>query len=164
MQIRFTFDDSLSPAIQRAVAAAHDFTPAMEEISDLMEGEIRLRFRDEKDPEGKQWKPSARAIADGGRTLTDTRALLASMARDQGGVGHDQFSAWAGTNVIYAAIHQFGGKIRAKNAPALSTPFGPRASVTMPQRSFLGFGAVERAEIPEILADHLRTAFAGGGA
>lgn len=83
-----------------------------------------------------------------------------------GSAGYDALSAWIGTNLIYAAIHQRGGKIRAipKSAGgkgALKTPFGPRGAVSMPARPFLGFGEVDLREIPEILAEHLRAAFEG---
>ena len=72
--------------------------------------------------------------------------------------------------MIYALIHQDGGTIRGRTRPdrttaPLRTPFGPRGSVTMPARPFLGFSDENRATIGDILGDHLRAAgFAGGQA
>ncbi|MFQ3664674.1 MAG: phage virion morphogenesis protein [Sphingomonadaceae bacterium] len=155
MQIRFTLQDqSLGRAIDRALAAAKDFSPAMAEIAQLLEAEIRQRFEDGQGPDGEPWKTSKRAREEGGKTLVDTAALLSSIASRS-----DATSAEAGTNLVYAAIHQFGGTIRPKRKRALATPFGPLAAVEMPARPFLGFGDAERAEIPRILADHLRDAF-----
>ena len=160
MDIVFTFDDELLPAIERALLALADFTPAMEAISERMETHVLDRFNSGEAPDGTPWKPSQRALEDGGKTLIDTRALLNSITRD-----HDSFSAVVGTNIHYAAIHQAGGTIRPRTdggKKALNTPFGPRASVTMPARPFLGFGTDDARDINDIIANHLRNAFAGG--
>ena len=169
MEIRFTFDDQLSPAIERALAACHDFTPAMDAIGRLMETEVQGRFEASHGPDGQPWKPSQRMIEQGGKTLIDTRHLISSITRD-----HDATSAVVGTNVIYAAIHQMGGRINAipkskggkgylwiKGKTRANGKRLTVGSVTMPARPFLGFGETELREIPEIIGDHLRSAFAG---
>jgi phage virion morphogenesis protein len=55
---------------------------------------------------------------------------------------------WVGSNKVYAAIHQFGGKIVPKNAKALQFKLGNHfvrvQSVTIPARPYLGFGEAER--------------------
>lgn len=158
MEIRFqVMSDTLSAGLQRAVAASVDFSPAMEAIADLMELSARRRFETQSDPEGKRWLPSKRAREEGGQTLVLSGNLLSSLQRF-----FDSLSAEAGTNVVYAGIHQNGGRIVAKTAKALRTPYGPRRAVTMPRRSFLGFSKIDQVMIEDILADHLRTAFAGG--
>jgi phage virion morphogenesis protein len=159
MEIRFEISDDLTPALARAVEAATDFTPAMRAIAGLMEKETRQRFEDSRAPSGAPWLPSQRAIDDGGKTLIDTGALLNSIAS-----AFTATEAVAGTNVIYAAIHQFGGTIRPRTRRALRTPFGPRGSVRMPARPFLGFGAAEQEDIPAILRAHLAAAFDGSAA
>lgn len=157
MQIVFEItSDTLGPAIARALRAAQDFTPAMAEIVSVLETGVRRRFETGEDPQGKPWVPSQRAIEKGGRTLVDTGALLRSITS-----ASDAFSAVVGTNVVYAAIHQFGGTIRPKTKKALNTPDGPRRAVNMPARPFLGFGPYETQEIEEILGRHLRDAFEG---
>ena len=66
-----------------------------------------------------------------------------------------------GTNVIYAAIHQLGGVIKAKTAKGLIfTPVGENApvivkSVTMPARPYLGVSAGDEEGIIEICRDWL---------
>jgi phage virion morphogenesis protein len=157
MEIRFEIaSDTLSAGIARALAASQDFTPAMAEVVRVLETGVRERFETGRDPQGKPWTPSQRAIAQGGRTLDDTGALLSSMAS-----ASDSTSAVVGTNLVYAAIHQAGGTIRPKRGRALNTPFGPRGAVRMPARPFLGFGAYETEEIEEILGRHLRDALEG---
>ena len=169
MEIRFTFDDQLSPAIERALAACHDFTPAMDAVADVMRQGVLRRFEAGEAPDGTPWKPSQRVVERGGETLIDTRRLISSITRD-----HDATSAVVGTNVVYAAIHQLGGTIRAipkskggkgylwvKGKTRANGKRLTVASVNMPARPFLGFGDTELREIPEIIGDHLRAAFAG---
>lgn len=169
MEIRFQITrDELSAGINRALAASEDFTPAMREIAGMMEFAVRERFERGEDPSGKPWQPSQRALEQGGKTLSDTAALLSSVASDS-----DRFSAVVGTNLIYAAIHQFGGEqqvpahqrtvtsVFGRKLPAPATQSVRAHSRTMPARPFLGFGPYETEEIETILGDHLRRAFEG---
>lgn len=73
------------------------------------------------------------------------------------------FSATIGTNVAYAAIHEFGGEIRPRNAKALSFQIGDTwvrtQKVTMPKRPYLGPGLEEvfnRGEAQRIMDDTTR--------
>ena len=65
----------------------------------------------------------------------------------------DSQSVLVGTNVKYAAIHQFGGTIRPKKGKALA--FGGRfvQSVTIPARPYLGISEQDNKEIREIIKD-----------
>ncbi|MFN7400563.1 MAG: phage virion morphogenesis protein [Sandaracinobacter sp.] len=154
MEIRFTITkDELTAGINRALAASSDFSDPMRAIASMLENGVRERFEDGEDPQGKPWVPSQRAREQGGRTLVDTAALLSSIAS-----ASDAFSAVVGTNLVYAAIHQFGGQIRGRQSRSSQNVPKPRA---MPARPFLGFGPYEVGEIETILGDHLRRAFGG---
>ena len=61
------------------------------------------RYKQEKDPEGKKWKSSIRAEAEGGKTLTDTARLRNSIRAKSDASGFT-----VGTNTIYASTHQLG--------------------------------------------------------
>jgi phage gpG-like protein len=76
-------------------------------------------FRTGRDPYGRQWKPSARSIAEGGQPLRSSGRLLQSFSSQPNGTGFV-----IGTNVKYAAIHQYGGIIRAKNGKYLKFRVG----------------------------------------
>ena len=99
------------------------------------------RFRLEKDPEGKKWKPSIRAREEGGKTLTETAKLKTSIRSTASAGG------WAvGTNDIRAATHQFGDErtIRARKGPVLRFKVNgvwistKQVHVRIPARPFLG--------------------------
>jgi phage virion morphogenesis protein len=155
----FTFTDTLTAKLEAGVRASVDFSPVMAAIADKMRSNAVLNFEAESGPDGVRWKPSQRAIEDGGLTLTDSGQLRQSIV-----AANDATSAIAGTNLVYAAIHQFGGRIAARPGSALRTPVGPRRSVTMPARPFLGFGDEDIAEFGQMLEDHLDRAMSGGRA
>jgi phage virion morphogenesis protein len=155
--LAFTFTDTLTARLEAGVRASVDFTPVMAAIADKMRSNAVLNFEAESGPDSVRWKPSQRAIEDGGLTLTDSGQLRQSIT-----AASDATSAIAGTNLIYARIHQEGGVIAARPGSALRTPAGPRRSVTMPARPFLGFGEDDLAEIGQMLEDHLDRAINGG--
>jgi len=93
-------------------------------IGQALDLDTAERFEEERAPDGTRWQASQRAIEDGGKTMTDTAILLSSFHED---VTADQLKY--GSNEVYAAIHQFGGKT------------GRRHSVTMPKRELIGITA-----------------------
>lgn len=138
------------PELDAARDRAADLSPAMAAIVSLMLSETELRFETETAPDGSKWTPSKRALDTGTRTLRDSGAL---QDRIDGRNGPD-WAEW-GSDRIYANVHNSGGVIAARNAGALNTPFGPRKSVTMPRRQFIGFSDDDTIEIEAILIDHL---------
>ncbi len=127
-------------------------TELMDEIGAYGELSTRERFEDGKGPDGTAWKPSARATQAGGQTLVDRARLLSSLTHNASAKGVE----W-GTNVVYAGIHQFGGKIKAKTAKGLAFRVGGKfvrvKSVTMPARPYLGVSTADAGEIEAIVSD-----------
>lgn len=116
-------------------AAAH------EAIGARLLTSAQLRFRDEAGPGGEKWKPSKRAIAQGGKTLTDTARLRRSLTMR---ASAEQVEV--GSNAIYAGIHNFGGKT------------GRGHKVVLPARPFLGISDDDEQDIREIVNDALEEA------
>lgn len=100
------------------------------------------RFEDQRGPDGREWQPSQRAEKENGQTLVDQGHLRIITHRP----GDSQVEV--GSNLIYAAIHQFGGEA------------GRNLAVTLPARPFLGIDAADEREIGDIVTDHLREAMA----
>lgn len=156
-QIEVT-DASLLAALRALSGAIADPSPIMRDIAALGESTTRLRFRTQTGPDGKPWKPSLRAQITGGRTLTQDGHLAASISARSG----RDWAEW-GANRIYAAIHQFGGIIRAKNAKALRFAlagggFATVQSVKIPARPFLGLSTDDVTDIVEIIQRRLAAA------
>lgn len=90
-------------------AAAADMGPLLEDWGGILEASTRDRFDRGRGPGGVPWKPSRRAVAQGGKTLVDKGNLERSLRYEvQGGhrllVGVDGNSESAKN----AASHQFG--------------------------------------------------------
>lgn len=140
---------------------AGDLSPAMEEIGAYGETATRLRFERGEGPGGAPWPPSLRARREGGQTLVLTSRLRDSIVYL---AGRDQ-AEW-GTNVIYAAIHQGGGTVRAKSAAGLRFRIGDQwvtvQAVEIPARPFLGIDRRDEESIGGILARHLAQAVPPG--
>lgn len=109
--------------------------PLMDNLGRIVVSDTLLNFRAQSAPDGTPWEPTAR----GGQILRDTGRLRNSIAYETEGSD----TVYIGTNLIYAAIHQFGGTIEAKNAPYLKFMVGgqfvQKRSVDIPARPFIGF-------------------------
>lgn len=152
-------------ALARLRDAGAKLRPLMQVIAQDLESSTRLRFQDGRDPSGKPWLPLSAATrfsrarkAAGGRVYTAsrrrttaafTRAYLGNMQPllDTGRLRNSITSRYGGdyaevgTNVVYAPIHQFGGKAG--------------RGVNIPARPFIGMSADDRALVVERLRQHI---------
>jgi phage virion morphogenesis protein len=152
-------DEALAE-LGRAVNALDHPRDMFDEIGMALVVSTQRRFEDEKEPGGNPWPKSIRALATGGKTLTDTARLSGSMTHEASDSG-----VAVGTNVIYAAIHQFGGVIKPVNAPKLAFRVLGELKfvdqVTIPARPFLGIDDDDETEILAIAGDWLAQATGG---
>lgn len=127
-----------------------DFTGMHKEIGEALVSSVQDRFRSGMGPDGKRWPKSARAKAEGGKTLVDTRDLKGSVTYRAGPAGVE-----VGTNKIYGAIHQYGGTIVPKRRKLLRFAIADKVifakKVEIPARPFLGISVEDQAEIAEIV-------------
>lgn len=128
--------------------------PLMDQIGNYLANETRLRFETGRGPSGAQWTPSIRAAAGAGKTLVERGHLRDSITHS---AGHDRVEV--GSNVVYAAIHQFGGRISAKAGGRLifqvGGAFAQKASVEIPARPYLGLSQGDEAEIGALVEEYL---------
>lgn len=154
-------DAQLLAGLRSLIALGRDAGPVMADIAALGENSTRQRFRTESGPDGQKWKPSLRARITGGRTLTKDGHLSGTIS---GRHGRD-FAEW-GVNRIYAAIHQFGGEIRAKGGSLrfrlANGGFATVQKVTMPARPFLGISDDDRDDILDIIQARIQARTQGG--
>ncbi|MBX9881265.1 MAG: phage virion morphogenesis protein [Sphingomonas sp.] len=163
LEFDISVDDQLGPALARAVEAAIDLTPAMGDIAGELEKEAARSFEFERSPIGVPWKPSRRAIEEGGQTLSKSGDLLGSLEANWGKDFAEAGPETSGGAGRYAAIHQFGGTIRPRQAKALRVGKRFFASVKIPARPYLGWNdTLERYAI-DTLIEHIARAFRAGG-
>ena len=150
-------------ALARLHASGARPRPVLAQIGRYLQASTQDRFRRETGPEGP-WPPSIRAREKGGQTLPATARLRRSIvwaANDREVV--------VGTNVRYAATHQYGADIEAQNAPRLRFRLpgvgwvSPRR-VRIPARPFLGLDDHDEGAIERIVGRYLGAAVQGAPA
>lgn len=138
-------DARLKAAFARLIAAlpiGGDMTPVMKDLGRALKTGTQLRFREQRSPEGAPWQPSLRAIAEGGQTLRLTGRLRNSIT-----FGATKDSVEIGTNVVYAAIHQFSGAA------------GRGGKSKIPARPYLGASEADKIELLRIVNDYIARAW-----
>jgi len=118
--------------------------------NDMKNEVVKTRFGESKDPEGKAWPMSIRAAATGGKTLIDKGILRKSIHQFSNMTG-----AIVGTNIRYAAIHNFGGTIK-RRAKKKDGSIGKTYTIKMPKRQFIGFTEEMRLRYREMLIRYLQ--------
>lgn len=108
----------------------------------------QMRFRTMRGPDGNAWSKSRRAQEEGGQTLSLTRRLRNSITYRA-----TPTSVEVGTNVVYAAIHQFGGVIRAKKGPFLAIPVTPQARAAGSPRNMTGLAVAQTLKGQFVMLD-----------
>jgi len=128
-----------------------------EALGEAMRTSTLTRFKLSKSPSGKRWATSIRAQQEGGKTLIKTAVLRNSIQAESDASGFA-----VGTNVKYAATHQYGDKgrtIMASRAKALKFKIGDRwvskkkVRITIPARPFLGLSDDDMQEIKATVED-----------
>lgn len=120
MQIHITINDSgVRAELGKLAGRLDDLTPVMRNIGEIVRTSVERNFAAGGRP--VKWKPSKRVEKYGGQTLSDTGRLRRSFT-----VRAYKDRAEVGTNVSYAAIHQFGGIVSMG-----------KKSVRIPARPFL---------------------------
>lgn len=125
--------DSAISGFERLAALGANPSHQLDLIGAALEDSTLERFETNIAPDGTPWKPSERATLQNGQTLVDSARLRDSIGYEVTG---DELSL--GTNVIYAAIHQGGGKA------------GRNKSVELPARPFLGVSDQDQLSIDDI--------------
>lgn len=171
-----TIDDAaLAGLLARVEAAGRAPSDLMRVIGAALEFQTARRFETETDPAGVSWPRSFAARQRGGQTLTDTARLRQSVVSRAGAD-----TASVGTNLVYAAIHNFGGTVhhpgrtitlyrslkamragdwrfRRKKAATFASDHRVGAyDQTMPRREFIGWSHQYDAVVQEAVRDWLR--------
>ena len=133
-----------------------------DEIGARLVTRAQIRFEKGVEPSGRRWPVSGRAERQGGQTLVDTARLKNSIDHRADDEGLE-----VGTNVAYAASHQFGAKIPARTIRPRTREalFFPGAAhpvrkvdhpgATIPARPFLGLEPNDPDWITRLIAERL---------
>lgn len=151
-------DEAVRRQFAYLVRVMDDTTPLMAAIGTGLVASTHRRFLAQVSPEGAGWAPvhpSYRPLKRNSRILTESGRLAGSI-NPQASKDH----VVVGTNVIYAAIHQFGGTIEPKSASHLVFRLASGVvlanSVTLPARPFLGISADDEEMIGDEVEDFVQ--------
>lgn len=162
--------DTLTPALQRLVDSLGERSSLMLNVSEIMLAAVQENFIQGGRP---AWLDTAR----GGQILRKSGRLFSSI---QSSSNNNQ--ALVGTNVVYAAIHNFGGEVKRKagttdtyhsvgkdgsfkkgfarrsKANFAMTHNRKASSFNMPQREFMHLTPNDENEIVDAINDYLHRA------
>lgn len=148
--IRVDVDQELLARLRQLADA--DIAAAMAAVGEALRTSTVERFDTGRDPDGRPWKTSIRAQQTGEKTLAISRGLVTSIQPESSAKGVEY-----GTNLKYAAIHQFGGTIRAKGDGLLKFKIGDqwisKREVKIPARPYLGINEDDMQEIVHIIEE-----------
>lgn len=169
--------DVVVNVLTRTEATLDNPSPMFKDMGEFLVPANQNRFKTSTAPDGSKWKANSEMtylnILGQGDTKKDgtlskkgvnrvtSKRILVGDGTLMNSV-HYQVSGdllLVGSNMIYAAIHQFGGTIKPKNKKALSWKVGGVSifakQVTIPQREWLGISISEEAELLNIAEDHI---------
>ncbi|WP_406586795.1 phage virion morphogenesis protein [Asaia lannensis] len=153
-------------ALTRIAAIGREPQPVLAAAALPLEDNVRNRIETGTDPKGVKWSdyaplnPLYAQDKTGPGILKESGELQRTIESSVSGR-----TIIIGSPLLYSTIHQFGGVIRAKNAPALFFVMGGkkflRQSVTIPARPYLGFSTQDREVLVTHLSEFFRKAVAG---
>lgn len=125
-----------------------NLTPVMDAVGQIIQSGTQQRFVDQQAPDGTPWAALSQVTLDrrrkagtGAQILRDTGRLMNSISYQVDG---DTVTVF--TNVVYAGMHQYGGK---------RTQF-PHLWGDIPARPFLGYSASDEEAVLEVLNGYLQ--------
>lgn len=145
VQVQVRGKTQISQALNKLIQNTNNVEPALAEIGECLLESTQQRFVDMQAPDGTPWEElSETTLSRKNRTdriLTESGTLADTLNYQ---ISNNELSL--GSNMEYAAMHQFGGT---------TSPFSAFPNQEIPARPFLGIAPFERAEILDILNHHI---------
>lgn len=161
-------DAAVLAALARLGGALNNPSAIHAQIAELLLRQTKVRFGKGVSPTGQSWAPKSlatieaqrRGEGNGKNKTSDVRPLFGPSKRLSSEITafHDRTAAGVGSNMIYAAVHQFGA---AKGAFGKTKRGSPIPWGGIPARPFLGLGEKDSDQIVNVLSDWLQQVVAG---
>lgn len=147
---------SVTASLHGLLNAIDKPAPLLAELGEYALRTTRDRFKSQTAPDGTAWNALAPWYQREKRRNKNRILTLNGYLRGQMAVQVNEKSVQVGSNLPYAAVHQFGATIRPVNAKMLYFSGHVAKSVTIPARPYLGLSDVDRNEIVERTQDWLQ--------
>jgi phage virion morphogenesis protein len=137
--------EDLERRLGQIAQRASNMRPAYQAIGNYLVGETQDRIKRETSPDGTRFQPLAAATVRRKAAKGKIRKILQEEGNLVGTIAAQVHGAGVaiGSNLPYAAIHQYGGKA------------GRGRKVTIPARPYLGVSEADEQEILGLIEDHL---------
>lgn len=165
IRVEFNQDD-LTPALQRLSGVLTNLTPVMQDLGEQLLFQTKRRFGEGRAPSGAPWAPKSPVTLEryGARrsNRVDTRPLFGPSGALNTTISTDSGTDWVevGSNMIYAAVMQFGA---AQGAFGKTARNGPIPWGNIPARPFIGLSVQDEAELVELVNDWMIRATQSSG-
>jgi len=148
-------------SLSRLAQAVESPQKALYGIGEWLRASSQARFTSQTAPDGTPWLPLQHWYKQGKSKNQDKVLTLNGYLRNTLTFQVEGDAVLVGSNLEYAAIHQFGGTIRPRVKKALAVGGGAVASVTIPARPYLGVSDDDADEIASLISDYLAGALDG---
>ncbi len=146
-------------SLQKLADALEDTKPVLMGVGELLRNSASDRFKTQTSPDGMPWEPLQHWYKDQKPKNKDKILTLNGYLQSYLAFQVEGDAVLVGSNLEYAAIHQFGGTIRPRDKKALAVGGGLVSSVTIPARPYLGVSNDDAEGIELLVSDYLSSAF-----
>lgn len=157
VNIEFNIQDALDALI--TIESSLDDTPGLfNHIGETLLDIHEARFNTQESPDGVPWQALSPWYKESKPKQTDKILTLDGNLRSTLHWQIEGNTLLFGTNLVYGAIHQFGGIIKPVSANALNVGGRPVKQVVIPARPWLGISAQDKLLLVDVVREHLRFA------
>lgn len=154
VNIEFNIQDALD-AMLHIEAAIDDMSGLFEHMGEVLLDIHEARFNAQESPDGIPWQALSPWYQESKPKQKDKILTLDGNLRSTLHWQIEGNTLLFGTNLIYGAIHQFGGTIKPVKGNALNVGGCPVKQVVIPARPWLGISAQDKLLLVDVVREHL---------
>ncbi|MFQ0994140.1 phage virion morphogenesis protein [Gilliamella sp. BG2] len=154
VNIEFNIQDALD-AMLHIEAAIDDTESLFSHMGEVLLDIHEARFTAQESPDGVPWKELSPWYKDSKPKQKDKILTLDGNLRSTLHWQIEGNTLLFGTNLIYGAIHHFGGTIKPVKGNALNVGGRPVKKVVIPARPWLGISAQDKLLLVDVVREHL---------
>ncbi|WP_218059261.1 phage virion morphogenesis protein [Gilliamella sp. GillExp13] len=154
VNIEFNIQDALD-AMLHIEAAIDDMSGLFEHMGEVLLDIHEARFNAQESPDGIPWQALSPWYQESKPKQKDKILTLDGTLRSTLRYQINGNTLLFGTNVVYGAIHQFGGTIKPVRGNALNVGGRLAKQVVIPARPWLGISAQDKLLLVDVVREHL---------
>lgn len=154
VNIEFNIQDALD-AMLHIEAAIDDMSGLFDHMGEVLLDIHEARFNAQESPDGVPWQELSPWYKESKPKQKDKILTLDGTLRSTLRWQIEGNTLLFGTNLIYGAIHQYGGTIKPVTAKALNVGGRPVTQVVIPARPWLGVSAQDKLLLVDVVREHL---------